>query len=297
LSNYSCLEGKFKSRTEFVAATLEVQQIDIGGDGQVASGEFAGVASAESARVHELVLSGDTWASGGFVSNSHAGGISGVLGGNSQNSVVVKFVENGEVGITVAGGLEDGVDGSLLHGKSDVFTGAGGFFDAVTSRKTNIKVLMSKNSIQTNLWSSRHSRVNVQVQVVLTDVLLEFTESDSSFWGERTGQNSFSETGSKAGLGDFKVQSVVGVPGGFHVKVGEFAFVVGFYATFDGGRSDVLVSFDDEVHAFVFVFELELDFAEVVVLFEEIITGFSEVVKFLWSHFKVRSNTLSVSST
>lgn len=62
---------------------------------------------------------------------------------------------------------------------------------------------------------------------------------------------------------------------------------VGFYVTFDGGGSDVLVGFDDEVHAVVFVFKFELDFAEVVVLFKEIITGLSEVIKFWWSHFEV----------
>ena len=63
----SRLEGKFEGRSEFVAATLEVQQIDVGGDGQVAGGKFARVASSESARVHEFVLGGDAWASGGFM--------------------------------------------------------------------------------------------------------------------------------------------------------------------------------------------------------------------------------------
>jgi len=216
-----------------VATTLEVQQIDIGGDGQVAGGEFAGVASAESAGVHEFVLSGDSSASGGFVSNSHAGGISGVVGGNSHNRLVVKFVKNGKGGIALATGLEDGVDGSLLHGKSDVLTGAGGFLDAVTSRETDVKVFVGKNSVHTDLWGGSHGGVDVQVEVVFADVLLEFTESNTSVWGERSGQNSFSEAGSESGFGDFDVQSVVGVPGFFDVHSG--AFEVGFYATFDGG--------------------------------------------------------------
>lgn len=212
IQTLSRLEGKFKGRSKFVAATLEVQQIDVGGDGQVAGGEFAGVASSESARIHEFVLGGDAWASGGFVSDSHARGISRVVSRNSHNRLVVEFVKHGKGGIAVASRLEDSVDGSLLHGKSDVFTGTCGFLDAVTSRKTQVKVFMSENSVQTDLWRSRHGGVDVQVEVVFADVLLEFTESDSSVWGERSGQNGFAKAGSEPGFGDFQVQGVVGVP-------------------------------------------------------------------------------------
>lgn len=148
----SNLKSKFESRSEFVAATLEVHQVNVGGNGQITSGEFAGVAKSESSRVHQFVLGGNASASSGLVGNSHACSVSRVVGRDSHDGLVIELVEDGEGGITVASRFEDSVDVTLLHGKCYVLAGASAFLDAVTSGETKIKVFVGKNSVHADLW-------------------------------------------------------------------------------------------------------------------------------------------------
>jgi len=267
-----------------VAATLEVHQVNVGGNGQITGGEFAGVAKSESSRVHQFVLGGDAFASSGLVSNSHACSVSGVVGRDSHDGLVIELVEDGEGGITVASRFEDSVDVALLHGESYVLAGASAFLDAVTSGETEVKVFVGKNGVQADLWCSGHGGVDVQVEVVFADVLLELAWYETSVWAESGSECGFSEAGGNSGFGHFDVQAVGGVPSLFNIKTSSLE--VGFYATFDGGRGDVLVSFDNQVHAIVLVFQFELNFTKVVVFVEEVITSFSKIIEFWWSHFE-----------
>lgn len=276
------LKVKFEAGSDFMATSVEVGQVELATEGEVASGQFGVVAVAEVTVVVKFDLLDGARAATALHGDTEVDCFA-IVSLDTQTLVVIKLVEHGNVDIVVQARLDNSGNGAMRKSKSNIVAGKRFLADIVASGKSKVIVFVGNAGIERNLWRSAQSRAKVNVGVVTGKVLLELSRYEAAIRREATSERGLAAVLGQARFADLDITVVAGVPRLFD---GDAIAVKGrLEVTLDEAAGVIVGSFQDHFDSLGLSLALELDIAKVEPLAEEVVGRLAEIVKLCGGHF------------